>query len=204
MCLVFSLSGVLEKVCKINTILLDKTGTLTLGRPKLVDIVSFNGKSDKDVLRLACIAEKYSEHPLARSILRAAKERNIDIPDPEHFTSAAGMGVEAQCDGARILVGKQSFLQESGVAVSSQVVSEVTRQSEQGRSTKPSKLSYWQPAISKGMILPWCVSRSSWMLRSRIKFARPLNWWSNPDKFRFPEGCSPQIGWRRALQPDVL
>lgn len=123
----------LELGHKIKHLLVDKTGTLTLGRPKLVDIVSFNDKSDTDVLRLACIAEKYSEHPLARSILRAAKEKNIDIPDPDHFTNAAGMGVEAQCDGARLLVGKQSFLQESGVSVSSHVISEVTRQSEQGR-----------------------------------------------------------------------
>jgi Cd2+/Zn2+-exporting ATPase len=123
----------LELGHKIKHLLVDKTGTLTLGRPKLVDIVSFNGKADIDVLRLACIAEKYSEHPLARSILIAAKERNIDIPDPEHFTNTAGMGVEAQSDGARLLVGKQSFLQESGVVVGPQVVSEVTKQSEQGR-----------------------------------------------------------------------
>ncbi len=123
----------LELGHKIDHLIMDKTGTLTFGRPKLVDTISFSDKSDRDVLRLACIAEKYSEHPLARSILAAGKENKLDISDPEHFTSATGMGVEARYDSARLLVGKQSFLQESGVAVSSQVVSEVTRQSEQGR-----------------------------------------------------------------------
>lgn len=123
----------LELGHKIDHLIVDKTGTLTFGRPKLVDIVPFNGKGDKDILRLACVAEKYSEHPLARSILAAGKEKKLNIPDPEHFTSATGMGVEAQCDGARLLVGKQAFLQESGVVVSSQVVSEVGSQSERGR-----------------------------------------------------------------------
>lgn len=123
----------LELGYKIEHLLVDKTGTLTLGRPKLVEIISFDDKSDQDVLRLACIAEKYSEHPLARSIMAAAKEKNVNIPDPEHFTSATGMGVEAQYDGARLRVGKQSFLQESGVAVNARVVSEITRQTEHGR-----------------------------------------------------------------------
>ena len=123
----------LEQGHKIDHLIVDKTGTLTFGRPKLVQIVPFNGKGDKDILRLACVAEKYSEHPLARSILTAGKEKKLDISDPEHFTSATGMGVEAQCDGARLLVGKQTFLQESGVAVNTQVISEIARQSEQGR-----------------------------------------------------------------------
>jgi Cd2+/Zn2+-exporting ATPase len=123
----------LEQGHKIDHLIVDKTGTLTFGRPKLVEIVPFNGMGDKDILRLACVAEKYSEHPLARSILSAGKEKKLDISDPEHFTSATGMGVEAQCGGARLLVGKQSFLQESGVAVSTQVIREVVKQSEQGR-----------------------------------------------------------------------
>ena len=112
---------------------MDKTGTFTLGRPKVEGIISFNGKGPDDILRMACIAEKYSEHPVARSILAAGKERKLDIPDPDHFESATGMGVEVRWNTAKILVGKQAFLQEAGVPIVSQVDREIAKQSEQGR-----------------------------------------------------------------------
>ncbi len=123
----------LELGHKIKRLLVDKTGTFTLGRPKVEGIVSFNGKGEQEILRMACIAEKYSEHPLSRSILAAGKERNLDIPDPDHFESATGMGVEARWNGAKILVGKQAFLQQAGVPIASQVDREIAKQSAQGR-----------------------------------------------------------------------
>ncbi|MDP2990026.1 MAG: cation-translocating P-type ATPase, partial [Kiritimatiellota bacterium] len=123
----------LELGHKINRLLVDKTGTFTFGRPKVEGIISFNGKSEEEILRMACIAEKYSEHPLARSILAAGKERKLDIPDPDHFESATGMGVEARWNTAKILVGKQAFLREAGVPISSRVDREIAKQSAQGR-----------------------------------------------------------------------
>jgi Cd2+/Zn2+-exporting ATPase len=123
----------LELGHKIDRLLVDKTGTFTFGRPKVEGIISFNGKGPEDILRIACIAEKYSEHPLARSILAAGKERKLDIPDPDHFVSATGMGVEARWNTAKILVGKQAFLQEAGVPIVSRVDHEIVKQSEQGR-----------------------------------------------------------------------
>ncbi|MCX6909205.1 MAG: HAD-IC family P-type ATPase, partial [Verrucomicrobia bacterium] len=90
-------------------------------------------KGEEEILRMACIAEKYSEHPLARSILMAGKERKLDIPDPDHFASATGMGVEARWNTAKILVGKQAFLQDAGVPIVSHVEQEIVKQSEQGR-----------------------------------------------------------------------
>ena len=123
----------LEVGHKITRLLVDKTGTFTLGRPKVEGIISFNGKGPDDILRMACIAEKYSEHPVARSILAAGKERKLDIPDPDHFESATGMGVEVRWNTAKILVGKQAFLQEAGVPIVSQVDREIAKQSEQGR-----------------------------------------------------------------------
>jgi len=125
----------LELGHKINRLLVDKTGTFTFGRPKVEGIISLNGKGQDDILRMACIAEKYSEHPLARSILAAGRERNLDIPDPDHFVSATGMGVEARWNTAKILVGKQAFLQEAGVSIVSHVEREIAKQSEQGRTT---------------------------------------------------------------------
>lgn len=123
----------LELAHKINHLLVDKTGTFTFGRPRVEGIVAFNGKGPEDILRMACIAEKYSEHPLARSILAAGRESNLDIPDPDHFVSATGMGVEARWNTANILVGKQAFLQEAGVPIASRVDREIAEQSKQGR-----------------------------------------------------------------------
>jgi P-type E1-E2 ATPase len=100
-----------------------------------MEIISFNGAKDAEILQMACIAEKYSEHPLARSILAAGKERNLEIPDPEHFTSASGMGVEAKWNSVKILVGKNTFLREAGVPLDSSVADEVIHQSEKGRTT---------------------------------------------------------------------
>jgi len=123
----------LEVGHKITRLLVDKTGTFTFGRPKVEGIIAFDGKDPEDILRMACIAEKYSEHPLARSILAAGKERKLDIPDPDHFVSATGMGVEARWNTTNILVGKQAFLQEAGVPIVSRVDQEIVKQSEQGR-----------------------------------------------------------------------
>jgi heavy metal translocating P-type ATPase len=122
----------LELGHKIDHLLVDKTGTFTFGRPRVEGIIPFNGKGPDDILRMACIAEKYSEHPLARSILAAGRERALDIPDPDHFVSTTGMGVEARWNTANIRVGKQGFLQAAGVPIVSRVDQEMVKQSEQG------------------------------------------------------------------------
>jgi len=123
----------LELGHKIKHLLVDKTGTFTFGRPKVEGIIVFNGQSEEEILRLACIAEKYSEHPLARSILMAGKERKLNIPDPDHFENAAGMGVVARWGDVKILVGNPVFLTEAGVSIVSRVEREIAKQSEQGR-----------------------------------------------------------------------
>lgn len=117
---------------KINYLLIDKTGTLTFGRPKLMQVIAFNS-DEKTVLQMACIAEKYSEHPLALSILDAGKEWKLAISDPEHFMSTTGMGVEATWNGMSISVGKASFLNDSGIPLSAAIELAINQQSEQGR-----------------------------------------------------------------------
>ena len=123
----------LELGHKIDHLLVDKTGTFTFGRPKVMEIASFNGAKEDEVLQMACIAEKYSEHPLARSILAAGKERKLEIPDPEHFASSTGMGVEAKWNSVKILVGKNTFLKDAGVPLNSFAYDKVAYQSEKGR-----------------------------------------------------------------------
>ncbi|MEI6166558.1 MAG: cation-translocating P-type ATPase [bacterium] len=123
----------LELAHTIDHLLVDKTGTFTFGRPKVMEIVTFNERTPEDILRLACIAEKYSEHPLGRAILAAGKDEKLSIPDPEHFSSAAGMGVEAAYGSAKILVGKPSFIQDAGLSLTPQIEQAIAQQSEQGR-----------------------------------------------------------------------
>jgi heavy metal translocating P-type ATPase len=125
----------LELAKRMDVLLVDKTGTFTFGKPKVVDIVSLDGVSEKEVLRLAAIAEKYSEHPLARSIMNRAKEHNITIPDPHEFNIEVGMGVTARLDDKNILVGKNDFLRDRGVLISRDIEDTISQQTEQGRTT---------------------------------------------------------------------
>ena len=123
----------LELGCKLDHLLVDKTGTFTFGRPKVMEIVGFSGHTKADILQWACIAEKYSEHPLGRAILAAGTEDNVMVSDPDDFTTTTGMGVEARWNGCRIRVGKSSFLKDTGLGLTPEIVAAVAFQSEQGR-----------------------------------------------------------------------
>lgn len=125
----------LELAKKIDVLLVDKTGTFTFGKPKVVDVVSLDGVSQEEVLRLAAIAEKYSEHPLARSVMNRARESAIQVPDPHEFNIEVGMGVSARLDGRKIFVGKNDFLRRRGVHISRDVEDAISHQTEQGRTT---------------------------------------------------------------------
>jgi len=123
----------LELAKKMDVLLVDKTGTFTFGKPKVVDVAAFDGLPEEEVLRLAAIAEKYSEHPLAKSVIACAKERGIEVPDPTEFNVEVGMGVTARLDGKKILVGKNRFLQDKGVRVAEYIEYAISEQTEQGR-----------------------------------------------------------------------
>ena len=129
----------LELARKIDTLVMDKTGTFTFGRPKVVDVIAFDGKLENDgkpandVLQMAAIAEKYSEHPLARSVMTLAKERGIETPDPDEFNIEIGMGVRARCKGKDIFVGKEDFLRAEGILIDADIEQIVKEQTHQGR-----------------------------------------------------------------------
>ena len=125
----------LELAKKMDVLLVDKTGTFTLGKPKVVDIVSLDGVPEEEVLRLAAIAEKYSEHPLARSIMTRAKECDITVPDPDEFNIEVGRGVTARLDGKKIWVGKNKFLRDKGISITDSIENTISEQTEQGRTT---------------------------------------------------------------------
>lgn len=122
----------LELGHKLDHLVVDKTGTFTFGRPKVAAIECFGDTTQETLLQLACIAEKYSEHPLGRAILAVGKEKGLSVPDPDDFATSTGMGVEAGWGGSRIRVGKSSFLQAAGLGITPLIAEAVTRQSEQG------------------------------------------------------------------------
>jgi Cu+-exporting ATPase len=105
----------LERMEKIDTLVVDKTGTLTEGKPKVVAIASANGFQDDEILRLAASVERASEHPLADAIVRAAKERKLDLINAEEFDSPTGKGVTGKVDGKSIALGNSKFLASIGI-----------------------------------------------------------------------------------------
>jgi P-type Cu+ transporter len=104
----------LERLEKVDTLVIDKTGTLTLGRPT-VSTVTGTTLGDSDVLRLAASLERGSEHPIATAILEAARAKGLALADIADFESAAGRGVAGTMDGKRLVLGNVRFLEERGV-----------------------------------------------------------------------------------------
>lgn len=105
----------LEKLGEVDTVLLDKTGTLTYGTPELLDVHAASGTSATVLLRTAAIAESRSEHPIAKAILRKATQLGIPYEDPAIFEYTPGKGIIARNDGEEIIVGNQHFLLERGI-----------------------------------------------------------------------------------------
>jgi Cu+-exporting ATPase len=100
----------LERLAKVNTVALDKTGTLTQGRPELTTVIPSNGFDEALLLRLAAAVEQSSEHPLAEAVVRGAQSREISIPSATDFDSTTGGGVTARVDGKTVRVGSTRFL----------------------------------------------------------------------------------------------
>ena len=105
----------LEILQKVDTIVLDKTGTLTEGRPKLVRLLPVPGIEESDLLRSAASVEMRSEHPSGQAILRASRERSLDLTPPEEFNSFPGGGVVGRILGKEIVVGSAAFLEQRGI-----------------------------------------------------------------------------------------
>ena len=105
----------LENLGKIAVVCLDKTGTLTEGRPTLSAIVALGGRDERDVLRLALGVERYSEHPLARAIMEAGAARHIEVPASSDFEALIGRGARARVGAEVVGVGNQRLLAELGV-----------------------------------------------------------------------------------------
>ncbi len=107
----------LETLHQVRVIVLDKTGTLTQGRPVVTDVVAADGVDDNELLRLAASAERGSEHPVAEAIAAAAKERGLELASPSDFRALPGHGIEAVVEGRHVLLGNLSLMQGRGFAL---------------------------------------------------------------------------------------
>jgi Cu+-exporting ATPase len=108
----------LERMEKIDTLVVDKTGTLTEGKPKVVGVVTTDEFEVADVVRLAASVERASEHPLADAIVQAAKERNLELGKVEEFSSPTGKGATGKVDGKAIVLGNANYLASLGIDTS--------------------------------------------------------------------------------------
>jgi Cu+-exporting ATPase len=106
----------LERMEKVDTLVVDKTGTLTEGRPAVTAIVAAQGFAEADVLRLAASVERASEHPIARAIVSAAEARGLALSPVEDFDSPTGRGALGKVEGRHLVLGNSRFLEEQGVA----------------------------------------------------------------------------------------
>ncbi len=123
----------LEQLEKVTTLVVDKTGTLTEGRPKLVDVLPTNGFDAKEFLRLAASLEQHSEHPLAAAIVQGAKEQNLMLDAVRDFRSVTAGGVAGTLEGRRVLVGKPEFLRNEKMAGLESLEASATKLQEAGK-----------------------------------------------------------------------
>jgi Cu+-exporting ATPase len=100
----------LEIAHRLQTVVFDKTGTLTRGKPSVTDVISVNGHSSEEVLQLAATAELRSEHPLARAVVEAAREKRLRIPEPSSFKAVSGQGVVAEHGHSTIILGNRRLV----------------------------------------------------------------------------------------------
>jgi Cu+-exporting ATPase len=106
----------LETAHRIDTVVVDKTGTITRGEPSLTDITASEGYTANEVLRLAASAERGSEHPLGEAIVRAALDRELALSDPDQFSAVPGHGIEARVDDRNVVLGTLKLMGERGIA----------------------------------------------------------------------------------------
>ena len=125
--------GVLESTRRVDTVIVDKTGTVTTGDMTLVDVVAVDGEQPDEVLRLAGAVESPSEHPIAEAITAGAREKLGDLPAVGAFSNLRGLGVEGDVDGRRVLMGRVALLADRSFVVPDELAAAVARAESDGR-----------------------------------------------------------------------
>jgi Cd2+/Zn2+-exporting ATPase len=130
--LVKSCSSV-EQIGKVDVVAFDKTGTLTLGKPVVKELIPLKGAESDRLLELAATVERFSEHPIGRSIVRAAEEKAIPVGEPADFIVLPGFGVKAKVEEQDVVIGKRALVTEQGARLSAEFEDKVRRLEQQGQ-----------------------------------------------------------------------
>ncbi|MDQ0860893.1 heavy metal translocating P-type ATPase [Bacillus sp. V2I10] len=107
----------LETTHRLDTVILDKTGTVTNGKPTLTDVILSNGFEEKEFLKVVGAAERNSEHPLAEAIVQGIKEKGIELGTTEHFEAIPGFGIESKVEGKSLLIGTRRLMEKNNIDV---------------------------------------------------------------------------------------
>ena len=121
----------LEQLARVRAVVFDKTGTLTVGKPQVVEVVAF-ANDERELLALAATAESHSEHPLAHVIVAEAKRRGIALGRAERFEAAPGLGMIAECNGQRIVIGNRQLFQQRSIVIPTEAETRIARLEEAG------------------------------------------------------------------------
>ncbi|WP_298865771.1 heavy metal translocating P-type ATPase [uncultured Gimesia sp.] len=124
---------VLETLQAVDTLVVDKTGTLTEGKPKLTECITAGAFNQSNLLQLAASVEQQSEHPLSQAVVLAAKERELALLTVTDFDSVTGSGVKGEVDGKPVLIGSAGFLNEQSIIINEELMSNANRLREQGQ-----------------------------------------------------------------------
>ena len=122
----------LELLSKVDTIVLDKTGTLTLGKPQVIDVRSFNALAIQDVLRLAASAEQHSEHPLGKAVVERARTEHLRIEEYSEIKYFPGQGLVCRIDGMEVALGNTSFFEGRTIGLDSTAINYVAERKDRG------------------------------------------------------------------------
>ena len=123
----------LEMARKVNTVVFDKTGTLTKGQPEVTDLIALSGAEQRELLRLAAIAESGSEHPLGQAVVRTAKQEGNVVANPDSFAAISGHGLKASYSGHEILIGNRKLMNDNQIAVTESVDSKLVALESEGK-----------------------------------------------------------------------
>ena len=121
-------ASALERAEKIRTLVVDKTGTLTEGKPSVTDVTPAGNTTESELLRLAAALEQGSQHPLAQAVLTQARERDIELPAVANFSSVSGKGVTGEIEGKTCLLGSPNYLVENGVVLDAALLAQMQSQ----------------------------------------------------------------------------
>ena len=115
--ILFRDAGAIERMREVDTLIVDKTGTLTEGKPAFDTAVAASGYTPDEVLRLAASLDQGSEHPLADAIVSAARDKGLDLVTPSDFDSGSGIGVRGSVEGKRLVLGNTALMQQEGISI---------------------------------------------------------------------------------------